>query len=309
MAEPMSDMERYFFDLNGFLVVRGVFSAEEMAAANAAVESRSTSIVERTGDLRLGGAAGDPLAGDGVTGREDLGGMLGWEAPDSDVFRRVLAHPRLVPYYHAMMGEGYRMDHLPLLIQQAPGADGFVFHGGKMNDDGTWCEELAYQWHGGKMHNRLLAVSVAMTETKEGDGGFCIIPGSHKSNMPCPPSVQRYEEHRELVSNPALRPGDVVFFTEAATHGTLPWSAAHTRRACLYRFAPPTSAYGRAYSPTWDAAMLKGLTPAEAAVLEPPYHPRLDRPALTLSGEVVGQKRADWKKNHDNKVFGYSKYF
>jgi hypothetical protein len=55
--------------------------------------------------------------------------------------------------------------------------------------------------------------------------------------------------------------------------------------------------------------MLKGLTPAEAAVLEPPYHPRLDRPALTLSGEVAGQKRADWKKNHDNKVFGYSKYF
>jgi hypothetical protein len=25
------------------------------------------------------------------------------------------------------------------------------------------------------MHNRLLAVSVALTETKPGDGGFCII--------------------------------------------------------------------------------------------------------------------------------------
>lgn len=51
------------------------------------------------------------------------------------------------------------------------------------------------------MYNRLLAVSVAMTETKEGDGGFCIIRGSHKSNMPCPPSIQRYEQHRELVDN------------------------------------------------------------------------------------------------------------
>jgi hypothetical protein len=29
-----------------------------------------------------------------------------------------------VPYYHALVGEGYRMDHLPLLIQQAPGSDG-----------------------------------------------------------------------------------------------------------------------------------------------------------------------------------------
>lgn len=120
--------------------MRQVFTPEEMRAANDAVDRRSEKIVERRGDLRLGGAEGDPLAGDGVTGREDLGGMLGWDAPDSDVFRRVLAHPKLVPYYHAMVGEGYRMDHLPLLIQQAPGADGFVFHGGKMNDDGTWCE-------------------------------------------------------------------------------------------------------------------------------------------------------------------------
>ena len=306
----MSEMERYLFDLNGFLVVRGVFTPEEMEAANSAVDRRSDAIVERKGDLRLGGNKGDPLAGDGVTGRADLGGMLGWDAPDRDVFRKVLTHPKLVPYYHALVGEGYRMDHLPLLIQQAPGADGFVFHGGKMNDDGTWCEELAYTWHGGKMYNRLLAVSVAMTETREGDGGFCIIRGSHKSNMPCPKSIQRYEEHRDLVDNPALKPGDVLLFTEAATHGTLPWSAEHTRRACLYRFAPAGSAYGRSYYPGWDEKMFADLTPAEAAVLEPPYHPRLDRPAPTLKGEVTaGKKRAEFKKEHDNKVFGYSKYF
>ena len=49
------------------------------------------------------------------------------------------------------------------------------------------------------------------------------------------------------MDNPGLEPGDVLFFTEASTHGTLPWSAEHTRRAALYRFAPATSAYGRAY--------------------------------------------------------------
>ena len=66
---------------------------------------------------------------------------------------------------------------------------------------------------------------------------------------------------------------------------------------------------GCPFPPAYDAKMLDGLTPQEAAVLEPPYHPRLDRPALTLKGEVAGQKRADWKKEHDGKVFGYSKYF
>ena len=77
----VSDLERYLFDLNGFLVVRGVFTPDEIAAANAAIDARTEAIVERKGDLRLGGSKGDPLAGDGDTGRADLGGMLGWPSP------------------------------------------------------------------------------------------------------------------------------------------------------------------------------------------------------------------------------------
>jgi hypothetical protein len=54
--------------------------------------------------------------------------------------------------------------------------------------------------------------------------------------MPCPASIQRYEEHKELVDNLALMPGDVCFFTEAATHGTLPWSGAlHSLPSCAIR--------------------------------------------------------------------------
>ena len=51
---------------------------------------------------------------------------------------------------------------------------------------------------------------------------------------------------------------------------------------------------------THDAATL--------AVLAPPYHPRLDRPALDQEGGVAGQRRAEFKKAHDDKVFG-SRYF
>ena len=196
-AMGMTPIEKYLFDLNGYVVVRGVFSAEEIQAANEAIDKRSNEIVERKGGLRLGGEKGAPLAGDGITGREDLGGMLGWQPnEDRELFRNVLTHNKLVPYYHELLGKGYRMDHLPLLIQQSPGADGFVFHGGRVNDDGTWGDDLAYTFSNGKMYNRLLAVSVALTETKPGDGGFCVIRGSHKANLPCPQSVRNYEGAR-----------------------------------------------------------------------------------------------------------------
>ena len=86
------------------------------------------------------------------------------------------------------------------------------------------------------------------------------------------------------------------------------------RRACLYRFAPSTSAYGRAYHPRWPGADgengdgLEDLTESERAVLQPPFHPRLDRLTLGDDGEVTTQSRAGFKKDHDAKVFG-SKYF
>ena len=102
--------------------------------------------------------------------RADLGGMLGWPSPDRDVFRSVLAHQRWSLPRHGRRGAPHGPP--PLLIQQAPGADGFVFHGGKMNDDGSWCDDLAYTFSNGKMYNRLLAVSVALTRVEPGDGGF-----------------------------------------------------------------------------------------------------------------------------------------
>lgn len=306
----MTPEEKFAFDLTGYIVVKGVYDADEVKRMNAAIDKRASEIVERKGRLRLGGSAGDPLAGDGETGRADLGGMLAWSDGDCDVFRSMLAHEKLVPYYHELVGEGYRMDHLPLMIQQKTGADGFVFHGGRMNPDGTWCQELAYTCEGGKLYNQLIGVSVALSDTMPGDGGFCIIPGSHKSSFPCPQAILEYKSRQDLVVNPKIEAGDVLIFTEAATHGTMAWKAKHTRRAVLYRFAPSTYAYGRSYYPTWpEGTEDENMTDAQRAVLQPPHHVRLDRTTLTDRGEVAGtQTRDDFKKEHDAKVFG-NKYF
>ena len=43
----------------------------------------------------------------------------------------MLAHPRLLPYFTALCGTGYRLDHSPFILQQRKGADGFVMHGGR----------------------------------------------------------------------------------------------------------------------------------------------------------------------------------
>lgn len=52
----------------------------------------------------------------------------------------------------------------------------------------------------------------------------------------------------------------------------------------------------------WPASWLEGLSDAQRAVLEPPYHPRLDRPVLGDDGELspssaeLLSQRGGWKQ-------------
>ncbi|KAH8049465.1 phytanoyl-CoA dioxygenase [Aureococcus anophagefferens] len=110
-------------------------------------------------------------------------------------------------------------------------------------------------------------------------------------------------------AGPAIMAGDVLLFSEATLHGTLPWTLDHQRRTVIYRFAPAGSAYGRGYAPEWPAAMLAGMSEAQRAVCAPPYHPRMNRTCLDEEGSAVAPKpREAWKVEFDEKVFG-SRYF
>jgi len=307
-----TEEQRYLFDLNGFLVVRNVLSAEDVAAANTAIDAHVDEAQERTGVLR-NTRLRSPLAGDGASGRLDLGGMLAWPRPHSNVFRSLLAHPRLVPTLTALCGPGYRMDHLPLGLLQNRGSEGFALHGGPLNSEGEFNPTLQYRCVGGTLFNSLLAMSVQLSDHNAGDGGFCVVRGSHKANFPMPRSFidgggEIGSAHLHQV---VARAGDVIFFSEATVHGALPWTAEHQRRVVLYRFAPATVSYSRAYSPAWSEETTEGLTPAQRAVLEPPYAGRLDRPVLAKGGDeqpCYGAPRPDVKKSFDLKVFG-SRYF
>lgn len=366
-ASGMNETERYFFDLNGYIVVPqarrlvappqrrpppaaqpdGCFCAGARCSVrrrwrratppstSAAASSRhapasapkllahgSRLAQERTGALRLGGQPGAPLAGNGRTGRDDLGGILGWrdvEGADGGPFRAMLAHPKLLPYYNALCGRGYRLDHSPFVLQQRSGAEGFELHGGAVNEAGGTDYELAYSVGvDGAQRCALLAASLQLVDTAPGDGGFVLLRGSHKARFPVPPSVKGFFAGAEHGATPAVKAGDVLLFTEAATHGTLPWLREDTRRLALYRFTPSSQSYGRGYlressagevgpaTRAWPQAYREGLSPAQLAVLEPPYHVRLDRPAPAADGvaTTVPEPRAAFKKAYDESVFG-----
>jgi len=86
----MDELERYLFDLQGYLVVNDVLTPEEVARLNAAIDRHT----------------------DGITGHDGsdarIYGFLNWEEP---LVRDLIDHPRMLPYLKALLGEGFRLDH------------------------------------------------------------------------------------------------------------------------------------------------------------------------------------------------------
>jgi len=321
----MTEDERYLFDLNGYIIIRGVFTPEEVKAANESIDKRQNEMIERIEGTSLRNAVkGTAFYGSGA-GRKDLGKVLEWdyEEDGSKVLKRMLAHPRLVPLYHGILGQGYRLDHLPFIIAQDKGAEGFQLHGGTIDCvSGNYNPYLAYTCHNNFIRSNLLGVSLVLTDHDPGFGGFCVVPGSHKSNFKMPSGMVDGDKYQEYIIQPATKAGDVVLFSEGTVHGAMAWTQETQRRICLYRFSPATNVYGRSYfgnhedddneeqksTSGWPKAMYEGLTDAERAVLEPPYANRLDRPEIMPDGTVIVSSRSNQKKQHDKDLFG-TKYF
>ena len=368
VSHTISRHEKFLFDLNGFLVVKNVFTAEEVAAANAAVDAQAAQMRPRKSDALRNTKAGTPLAATGP--RIDMGGMLWWDDERADLFRNMLMHPKLVPYYtalvriasscsallfrrrssststlsspycsfahlwsssppvaltplllapsHLQCGEGYRMDHQPLLVAQEANSEGFSLHGGPISgggedaSDGRFNPELQYRFVNGEMWTSLLAASVQLCDHNPGDGGFCVVRGSHKLNLPVPSDFANgvSADFKEHVYQPATKAGDVVIWSEATVHGATPWLGERQRRVAIYRFAPANMGYGRGYLDVPESSLAR-LTELQRAVVEPPYAVRLERPLVTpdaLAGGVDGRAtkrpRSEAKKEHDRQTIG-----
>ena len=217
------------------------------------------------------------------------------------------------------MGKGYRLDHLPFVLMNNEGGEGFQLHGGTVDcGSGEYNNNLAYTCHNGSIRSNLLGCNVMLTDHDPGDRGFCVVPGSHKSNFKMPPGMIDGLAHSEYIVQLATKAGDVVLFSKGTVHGAMAWTSATQRRCALCRFAPATMSYGRSYfrgdagegsdGTAWPPAFYEGLDDVGRAVLEPPYANRLDRPNIREDGSVEITRRGGRKKQHDRDVFK-TKYF
>ena len=266
--KQISKIDKYLFDLNGFIVIENALNRSEVKACN--------KIIDKLKKLKHNEWEGY-VHGHNYGGKEGLNLQQIYEA--GKPFEKLIDHPSWISHMLEFVGGDGTFDHQhgPLFIDEnfanvrGPG-DAIGIHSG--NHEGT--QRGHYRYENGKMHSGQVNILVALTDIGKGDGGTVVIPASHKANFKHP----EFDQNRMLkggkVSHAAfmtgakevyLKQGDALLFVDSLCHGSAKRANKGERRVVIYRYGPSWGFFRHPYRPSKQ--LLKNLNKFQKQVVMP----------------------------------------
>ena len=214
----MNDPEtlQYLFDVQGYLVLENVLGADELAVLNQALDAH----LPPPKPPRFGAAPGGS-------------GFLDW----GQAFIDLLDHDRVMPVLRIRLGDCFRLDRLyGMCMDQGMGRGGLHCDYGPTSPTSGAEPGQYYPRRDNQILNGFVVVAWNLTDAGPDHGGFCCIPGSHKSSFKLPRTIADDPERAPCVITPSAPAGSAILFSEALTHATAAWHGAHQRRTLLYKY-------------------------------------------------------------------------
>jgi hypothetical protein len=219
LADPDDDL-RAFLTTTGFLHVRGVFDADEMAAANAEVDRLAA--LARPGDDRSWWATD----ADGV---EQVCRLV-YATQRSDVLAAIEQDERLTRLGTLLRDDVQRapdrMEGSPVLLKVPGRTTGLA--------NIPWHQDCGMGGHGILCPNS--SVGVQLTGSSRATGNLKLVPGSHGQSLP-------YTWERRFEGVPIVEvdsaPGDVTVHVADVMHASPEPTGAGGRRTLYVTFYPP----------------------------------------------------------------------
>jgi ectoine hydroxylase-related dioxygenase (phytanoyl-CoA dioxygenase family) len=235
--------QRFLFDNQGYLHLRGALGAGEVAELRA--------LVDQNKDADITAINEDPSYAANQLNRP-LSRML-----DADTrFARLLDHPAAEPYLVEFLGQDYRHIDNDLYFTY-PGYKGGQWHRGvQAHPTGHVVD--------GQFICPMVKVFYCLTDVGPGQGEFVVVPGSHKS---------RYEIDINRLDLPGqrlfddVRAGDLVVFNEALLHNGRPNPSDKTRITLIVNFGRAEAGPWPGYSPR--QATLDAVSERQRRILTP----------------------------------------
>ncbi|MDA0711975.1 MAG: phytanoyl-CoA dioxygenase family protein [bacterium] len=286
----IDEKEVFFWDLSGYLVVRGVMDEAWLEEANAAVDSYQDRVVVGS-ELARGSKS---QAG---TGRPLLSGLLDLPDPDNAPFRKMIAHPAVISRLNWMKGSGYRTGGATVFCA-VDGTSGHALHDGNE----PMSPSRGYFFKNGRSYAETVTITWQLRDVEPGMGGFAAVPGSHKTQYSMPPGIRTCDDTMGLVVQPAMKAGDVLFFMDGGcTHGALAWRNPIARRGVLVKYQSRNANWGGGIVDPKDrwGDMVEDMTEEQFSLMRGPERDARDRTIPRL-GIVAGQTRVSYDAEGDS---------
>ena len=225
---PMTEEQRFFFDLRGWLVLPSVLTSEELESMRAECYAGVDALESRPGGVK-----------DGYSG----------------VLQTLLDHPAIVGILSAILSDtpfdrdtayGFRCEDSHVIMRppgwsrtaRGDGGSPHVVHPPQR------ANAMRYQVAGGKIFSGLTRLVWELEEVKAGQGGTSFLSGSHKAHFgwggPAPtagtsrdsPFADSIRSAMDTYSCPA---GSVIIFTESLLHAANDWTNPDNGRCAVFQ--------------------------------------------------------------------------
>ncbi len=262
----VSERERYFFDLNGFLLLKGALSAGEVAEINGAIDALLPIAPGQWKGYVHGHNYGDD---DGLNLQQIYEGGA--------AFEKLIDHPAWIEKVKYFVGGAGTFDynHGPLFIDECfanirgPG-EAIGLHSG--GHEGT--KRTQFRFFNGRFHCGQINILMALTDIGPGDGSTMVVPASHKAHFPHP-DEDRHSMFAEVASvdgvegavHVYMEAGDALLFVDSLSHGSAERVNAGERRIIVYRYGPSWGNSRHGYQAS--AELAARLTPERLQIVRP----------------------------------------
>jgi len=269
MPNAPTKLETYFFDLQGYLVLKKALTSNEVGEINDALDKIPPIKKESWYGYIHAQSFGE---NDGLNYQQI------YEA--GEPFEKLIDHPAWIEKVRYFVGgeDTFDYNHGPLFIDEnfanfrEPGEAIRVHSGGHEHTKRT-----QFFVANGRFHCGQINILIALSPMGPGDGTTMVIPGSHKSNFAHPQTDDHNVGEYNCDNDSAdgiegavevfMEPGDALLFVDAICHGSAKRANSGTRRIVVYRYGPSWGNFRHGYQPS--AALLERITAERRKIVHP----------------------------------------
>ncbi|MBT3267139.1 hypothetical protein HN371_08310 [Candidatus Poribacteria bacterium] len=205
-AIPMTDEQKFVFDLKGWLLLPGLLGEDDVCAIRDHIQA-----------LRHDRDSLDPNDRYSLSGPAQI----------------LVDHPAIVSVLRGVLGGdrnddcyGFRCENSFSMIR-SEGEVGLEPHGG-----GLGVGVHAYSCQNGSIYSGLTRVAWELNPVRHGEGGTLVMSGSHKMNFPIPETHRGFDS--PLFETYECPPGSAIIFSESVNHAGPLWKTKEHPRMAIF---------------------------------------------------------------------------